>query len=83
MLALLKYAVLAIILYATWSTGELLFRGYDPCYALISRHGEDITFWAYAVAGAIVVASLVIVVPFCRWFCPLAAGAQSSSRDSG
>ena len=59
-LALLKYVVLAIILYATWRTGELLFRGYDPCYALISRHGEDITYWAYAVAGAIAAASLVI-----------------------
>ena len=52
---------------------ELVFRGYDPCYALISRHGEDITFWAYAVAGAILLTSLVISMPFCRWFCPFAA----------
>ena len=79
-LAMLKYAVLAIILYATWRTGELLFRGFDPCYALISRHGEDISHWAYIVAGTIAVASLAIVVPFCRWFCPLAAVLNVFSR---
>lgn len=72
-LALLKYVMLAVILFATWRAGELVFRGFDPCYALISRHGADITFWAYVVAGAIVLLSLAITVPFCRWFCPLAA----------
>lgn len=69
----LKYGVLAVILYFTWTSSELLFRTADPCYALISRHGEDITGWAYAVAGLIVVASLPITMPFCRWLCPLAA----------
>jgi ferredoxin len=72
-LAWLKYPVLAAILYFTWRSGELVFRGYDPCYALLSRHGSDITLWAYVIAGAIVVASLFIVLPFCRWLCPLAA----------
>jgi len=72
-LASLKYVVLVIILWLTWQAGELIFRGFDPCYALISRHGTDITVWAYVVSGAIVVTSLVIMVPFCRWFCPLAA----------
>ena len=72
-LSLLKYAVLGLILFLTWRSSELIFRGFDPCYALISRHGEDITFWAYVVAGAVVVASLLLVLPFCRWLCPLAA----------
>ena len=79
-LAKLKYAVLAIILYFTWSHGELEFRVADPCYALISRHGEDITFWAYVVSGAIVIGSLFVVVPFCRWLCPLAAVMHPFSR---
>lgn len=72
-LSLLKYGVLAIILYLTWTASELIFRGFDPCYALISRHGEDITMWSYIVAGGVVVISLFITVPFCRWLCPLAA----------
>jgi hypothetical protein len=79
-LAKLKYVVLAIILYFTWTYAELEFRVADPCYALISRHGEDITVWAYIVAGLIVVLSLVIVMPFCRWFCPLAAVMHPFSR---
>jgi ferredoxin len=79
-LSLLKYAVLVVILYFTWQVGELVFRGYDPCYVLISRHGTDITIWAYVVSGGIVVASLLIAVPFCRWLCPLAAVLNPFSR---
>ena len=79
-LALAKYAVLAAVLLFTWRAGELVFRGYDPCYALISRHGADITAWAYVVAAAIVMVSLVIVMPFCRWFCPFAAVLHPFSR---
>lgn len=79
-LAKLKYVVLAVILYFTWRAAELEFRAADPCYALLSRHGEDITFWAYVVAGAVVLASLTIVLPFCRWFCPLAAVFNPFSR---
>ncbi|MBN1854261.1 MAG: hypothetical protein JW829_16145, partial [Pirellulales bacterium] len=79
-LALLKYGVLVVILIATWRASELVFRGFDPCYALISRHGADITVWAYVVLGAIIVASLFIIVPFCRWFCPLAAVLNPLSR---
>ncbi len=79
-LALLKYALLAVILWFTWQAGELIFRGFDPCYALISRHGEDITVWTYVVAGAVAVASLFLMLPFCRWFCPLAAVLNPFSR---
>lgn len=80
LLSLLQYAVLALILSFTYRTGELLFRGFDPCYALIGRHGEDITFWAYAIAGAIAAGSLLTSIPFCRWLCPLAAVLNPFSR---
>lgn len=80
LLALLKYALLGIILWLTWQAGELMFRGFDPCYALISRHGADITMWAYVVLAAVAIGSLVITVPFCRWFCPLAAVLNPFSR---
>lgn len=72
-LAMLKYVGLAAILFFTWRSAELVFRGYDPCYALLGRHGEDITMWAYVIAGVLVVLSLMIVLPFCRWLCPFAA----------
>lgn len=79
-LAMLKYVVLVVILYFTWRLGELVFRGYDPCYALIGRHGDDVTIWTYVVSGAVVAASLVLVLPFCRWLCPLAAVLTPFSR---
>lgn len=79
-LALLKYPVLVAILFFTWRTGELIFRGFDPCYALISRHGTDITVWAYVVSGAVLLGSLIVMVPFCRWLCPLAAVFTPFSR---
>lgn len=75
-----KVVVLALILWLTWRSAELVFRGFDPCYALISRHGEDITLWAYVVSGAIVAGSLFVMLPFCRWLCPLAAVFHPFSR---
>jgi ferredoxin len=79
-LSLIKYPLLGVILYFTYQTAELVLRGYDPCYALISRHGKDITVWAYLIAGVVVVASLVVMMPFCRWLCPLAAVLNPFSR---
>jgi ferredoxin len=79
-LSLGKYVVLGVLLWLTYRAGELVFRGFDPCYALISRHGEDITAWAYVSAAAILVGSLVVALPFCRWLCPLAAALQPFSR---
>ena len=79
-LSLVKYGILALILWFTWQAGELIFRGFCPYYAMISRHGADITFWAYAILAAIVFVSLVVTVPFCRWFCPLAAVLNPLSR---
>ena len=75
-LSLLKYPLLVVILFFTYRAAELLFRGYCPAYALVSRHGEDITFWAYVVAGGIIVGSLFVAIPpfpspvadgFARW----------------
>jgi hypothetical protein len=79
-LSVLKYVVLGVVVVATWRLGELVFRGYDPCYALIGRHGEDITYWAYVISGAIVVLSVFFILPFCRWFCPFAAVLNPFSR---
>ena len=79
-LSLLKYVVLGLILWFTSQAGELVFRGFCPYYAMISRHGADITLWAYVILAAIVLASLVVAAPFCRWFCPLAAVLNPLSR---
>ncbi len=79
-LSLAKYGVLAAVLAVTWRIGELWFRGACPAYALLGRHGSDITAWAYVVAGGIVVGSAFVSLPFCRWLCPLAAVMNPLSR---
>jgi polyferredoxin len=79
-LSLAKYMLLIVVGIATWQAGELVFRGYCPAYALLGRHGADITLWAYVVAGAMVAISLVVAMPFCRWLCPLAATLNPLSR---
>ena len=76
----LKYGVLVLILWITWPNAELHFRAFDPCYAMLSRNGEDITFWAYVVVGGIVLFSLLMMVPFCRYLCPFAAVLNPLSR---
>jgi ferredoxin len=79
-LSLGKYVLLGVVLWLTYRAGELMFRGFDPCYALISRHGPDITAWAYVSLAGLVLASLLLVLPFCRWLCPLAAVLSPFSR---
>lgn len=79
-LSLGKYAVLAAVVAVTWTIGELWFRGACPAYALLGRHGADITVWAYVVSGSILLGSVFVSLPFCRWFCPLAAVMNPLSR---
>lgn len=79
-LSFLKYPILVLIIYFTIRLQEVIFHAFCPAYAAISRHGEDITFWAYTVLGGTMLLSLVLTMPFCRWFCPLAAVMNPISR---
>ena len=80
LLRALKYPILAVILYFTWTEKELIFRAFDPFYALASKGGEDITFWAYVVLGGLLVGAFFMRQPFCRYLCPLAAVLDPFSR---
>jgi len=79
-LSLLKYVVFGVVIYFTYAAAELIFRGFDPCYAIISRHGDDITVWAYVILGGLLLGSMLVTMPFCRWLCPLAAVLNPVSR---
>ncbi len=73
-LRLLRYPVLILILYFTYKIGDLIFRGYDPFYLVFSGfgHGSLGTLSIILMSG-ILVASVFIAMPFCRYFCPLGA----------
>jgi polyferredoxin len=69
----LRIIVLAAVLGATWTTGELVFRGYDPYYILFSAHGHDVKAWSYAILGGLLAAGLLIPMSWCKYLCPLGA----------
>ena len=76
----IKYPLVVLILYFTFHERELIFRAFDPFYALCSKHGEDITSWAYVVLGGTLLLAAVISMPFCRYLCPFAAILNVFSR---
>lgn len=73
-LRLLRYVVLAVILFFTYRTGELIFRGYDPFYAIFSGFGHETLGWiTYSIIAIFFVGSFFVPMFFCRYFCPLSA----------
>ena len=69
----LRVAVLAVVLVATWTTGELVFRGYDPYYILFSAHGHDVRAWSYGILAGVLVLGFLLPMAWCRYLCPLGA----------
>jgi polyferredoxin len=77
----LRYVVLALALYFTYKTGELILRGYDPFFLLFSGFGHgSIGLVSWIVLGLIVVGALVIPMFFCRYLCPMGATFDPFSR---
>jgi polyferredoxin len=67
----LRLPVLVVILFFTWRSGELVFRGYDPYYVLMSAHGHEVKLWSYALLAAVLALGAVIPMAWCRSLCPL------------
>ncbi len=74
----LKYLVLAIILYFTWTLGTLAWRPWDPWVSwmhLSAGWGEIVSSpWGYVVLFLLVIGAGVFIERFwCRYLCPLGA----------
>ncbi len=76
----IRLPVLAVILYFTVGTSELIFRPFDPYYVLFSAHGHDVQMWSYLVLGAILLASVILPMVWCRYLCPLGGSLWPFSR---
>ncbi|EKE19892.1 MAG: 4Fe-4S ferredoxin iron-sulfur binding protein [uncultured bacterium] len=71
----LKYIILALIVYFSYQTGELIFRGYDPFNALMHLGEEfDEKVVGYLILGILIVVSVFSKNWWCRYFCPFGAG---------
>lgn len=75
-----RLPILAIILYFTYKTGELVFRGYDPYYILFSAHGHDVKAWSYGILAGILILTAVVPMGWCRYLCPLGGALWPLSR---
>lgn len=81
MLKIFRYLVFGVVLFFTYRTAELVFRGYDPFYIIFSGLGHE-TYGMISIIVMIVlgIAGLLIPMFFCRYLCPLSATMDPFSR---
>lgn len=80
-LKLLRYVVLALALFFTYRTGELILRGYDPYYLIFSGFGHGtVGTISVVVLIALGIGALIVPMFFCRYLCPLGAVFDPFSR---
>ena len=80
-LKLLRYAVLAVALFFTYRSAELVLRGYDPFYLIFSGLGHGSAGVLSAVVlGVLVLGAFVVPMLFCRYLCPMGAVLDPFSR---
>jgi len=81
-LRFLRYIVLAIVVYMTAIYGELLFQNIGPYYALFNMWSGEATTASIVLLGFILVGSLFVERPWCKYLCPLGALIGISNRIS-
>jgi polyferredoxin len=80
-LRLARYGVVAVVLFVTYRSGELILRGYDPFYLLFSGFGHGSAgAISWVVLALIAVGAVVVPLLFCRYLCPLGAVLDPAGR---
>ncbi|MPM71383.1 putative electron transport protein YccM [bioreactor metagenome] len=69
----LRYGVLGLVVVETAAVGKLVFQSVDPYYALFNFFTGEVALTAFAVLAAVMLLSLIIERPWCRYFCPYGA----------
>lgn len=69
----LRYVVLAAVLYLTVASGTLIFADVDPYFALFNLWTGEVATGAIVVLGVVLVLSLFVERPFCKYACPYGA----------
>ena len=69
----LRYIVALWVIYVTARSAELFFENYDPYYALFNFWTGEVALTAFIVLAVVIVLSLFIERPFCKYACPYGA----------
>ena len=69
----IRYLVLGLVIYNTATTAKLVFQDIDPYYALFNFFTNEVAITAYIVLGVVVLLSLFVERPFCKYMCPYGA----------
>jgi polyferredoxin len=69
----LRYVVLIWVLYVTATTATLFFANYDPYYTLFNFWTPEVAASGLIILSIVVLLSLVIDRPFCKYACPYGA----------
>jgi len=69
----LRYAVAVWVLYVTARSAQLIFADYDPYYALFNFWSGEVAVTAFIALAAVILLSLFIERPFCKYACPYGA----------
>jgi len=72
-LSLLRFGVLALVIFATAKSLSLMFMRLDPYYALMHFWTGEVFPLSILILALTLILSLFIDRPWCRWFCPLGA----------
>lgn len=67
----IRYFTFAWIVYVIAKTGKLLFNDVDPYYALFNFWTGEVAIQAIIVLIVVLVSSLFIERPWCKYLCPL------------
>lgn len=69
----LRYLVAVWVIVMTAISAKLVFSAYDPYYALFNLWTSEVAITAYVALALVVVASLFVERPFCKYACPYGA----------
>lgn len=72
-LSYLRYLVLALVVYQTATAVKLVFVDVDPYYALFNFYTGEVALSALILLGLVLLLSLIISRPWCRYLCPYGA----------
>jgi polyferredoxin len=69
----LRYLMLGWVVYMTAATGTLIFADIDPYFALFNFWTSEIAIGGIVILAAVLVLSLLVERPFCKYACPYGA----------